>query len=113
MLSSEATLGNNYQHRKIKLSTYGIIFCGTPHMGSDKAKFAEIVTAAASVFYSTNRDLLKHLKSNSNTLWEDLCRFTNIHDHFKMHFAYETHRTVVAGKSLEVSAISNQPVPPR
>ena len=77
-------------YRDIVVSTYGIIFCGTPHLGGNKAEFGGILVNIASVYYHTNAHLVGFLKSTSERLQADLRSFNNISASFKTFFAYET-----------------------
>jgi hypothetical protein len=43
----------------------GLMFFGTPHAGSEKAKWAELGQQFMSLFKDTNKDLLKNLSNNS------------------------------------------------
>ena len=90
LLSSGAKLGNNVHHRNVAISTYGIVFCGTPRLGGNKAELGEAVTRIASVYYYTNPRLVSFLKSSSEILQEDLANFNNISEQCATIFAYET-----------------------
>lgn len=46
----------------------GIIFLGTPHAGSDLAKWGNVLTGIASIFSKPNRDILRVLTPGSEML---------------------------------------------
>jgi hypothetical protein len=87
----------------IKLSTYGLIFLGTPHQGGEGIALGERLVAIASIFVQTNNRLLQHLKRDSEWLQQQLNQYLGISDEFVTTFAYETLPTAIAlGKSIVV-----------
>lgn len=54
--------------RKVSSSVKRIAFMGTPHRGSDKAKWAETGRNLLSYIMDTNGELLKDLEENSERL---------------------------------------------
>ena len=56
--------------KSVYLSTCGILFFGTPHLGSDLASDASLRTLVGivSVFRDTDSQLLKHLRRDSEWL---------------------------------------------
>jgi hypothetical protein len=87
----------------IKLSTYGLIFLGTPHQGGEGVAWGERLVAIASIFVQTNKGLLQHLQRDSEWLQLQLIQYLGISDEFVTRFGYETLPTAIApGKSIVV-----------
>lgn len=50
-------------------ASYGVIFLGTPHQGSDKADLGEVATTVLKAFlHDSNSTLLRDLRADSQTL---------------------------------------------
>ncbi|PCD30073.1 hypothetical protein FGRA07_10223 [Fusarium graminearum] len=89
--------------RTIKLSTYGIIFMGTPHQGGNGVQLGRILVNAASVFVPADDGLLKHLERDSEWLLQQLGQYGPISGDFATKFAYEKYKTPIAlGKKIMV-----------
>jgi hypothetical protein len=87
----------------IKLSTYGIFFFGTPHSGSGSAAWATTLLNIGSTFAKTNTKIVKHLKTNSEWLRQQIDQFSGLAGQFNIIFCYEGYPTSVAlGKSIVV-----------
>ena len=90
-------------HRSIKMSTYGIMFMGTPHQGGSGVQFAKLLVNAASVYKTTHDGLLRHLERDSEWLQHQLRLYGPISREFVTKFAYEEYETPIAlGKSIMV-----------
>ena len=101
--------GNLEGQRSIKLSTYGIIFMGTPHQGGQGVGIGKIMLNVAKAQGHTSDNLLKHLEVHSEVLQQQLSEFTSICREFEMYFAYETKPTsIVGGVAMVVSLIFRQ-----
>jgi hypothetical protein len=99
--SELARQGHLEAHHAIRLSTYGLFFLGTPHQGTDKASWGEILVSVASVFIHTNQNLLQHLGRDSEWLQQQLVQFASISNDFVTKFGYEAYPTpIAAGKSV-------------
>jgi hypothetical protein len=83
--------GHLLPRKWIHLSTYGIIFLGTPHQGTD------IVLKLISLCNRPNNILLKHLTAHSELLQQQISDFNPIAAHFHMKFFYETLPTTLPG----------------
>lgn len=88
--------------RSIFVSTYGIIFLGTPHNGSNAAAWGGVVQRFADAFFpkklfDTESVLLKSLKRDSETLLQISNQFLEIYQNFKIHMAHENQKTDVKG----------------
>jgi len=105
-----ATKGNLYAHKAIALSTYGIIFLGTPHwhQGTQSAEFATILLNIQTITRPVNDALVKHLSRNSEALEQQLSQFVSISNDFVIKFGFETYPTYLRGgfRDLIVSRAS-------
>ncbi|KAI0392749.1 Alpha/Beta hydrolase protein [Xylariaceae sp. FL0594] len=78
--------------------TYGILFFGTPHRGSEKADLLLSLQRTTSrilpqVFGRVEKDLVKALRVNSETIQNITDNFTPIMKHFHIHFFWEQEKT--------------------
>jgi hypothetical protein len=104
--SSLARQGAVEEHRAVKLSTYGIIFMGTPHQGGSGVAFGRRLVNVASVFVASDNRLLQHLEQQSEWLQQQLGQYAPISNDFVTKFAYEVYPTpTVLGMSIDVSHI--------
>src|SRR4029077_140257 len=99
--SDSARAGALEHHRSIKLSTYGIIFLGTPHQGGDTVALGRLLVNIASVFVPADHRLLQHLERDSEWLQQQLGQYGPIGTEFVTKFAYEEYPTsTVLGHSI-------------
>lgn len=84
------------EHRSIKISTYGILFMGTPHQGGGGVHLGELVLNVASIFLTTNNGILQHLERDSEWLQQQLGQYAPISREFVTKFAYEILPTPIA-----------------
>jgi hypothetical protein len=134
-LSNDITSPHANDNRNIYVSTYGILFLGTPHTGADPAAWGVIlermgksdVPASTYIvqcllenalvhklvpkkFLQTNPHLVKTLKSNNETLQNINIHFLDITQRFRITAAHEEMETDLHGtKSLIVDQISASP----
>ncbi|KAI6762109.1 hypothetical protein HG531_002662 [Fusarium graminearum] len=110
--SDAARKGALLDQRSIKLSTYGIIFMGTPHQGGNGVQLGRILVNAASVFVPADDRLLKHLERDSEWLLQQLGQYGPISGDFATKFAYEKYKTPIAlGKKIMVVPRASAVVP--
>lgn len=88
--------------RSIFVSTYGIIFLGTPHNGSDAAAWGRIIQRMVDAvvprkMFETESVLLKTLKKDNEALQQISNHFMDIYQRFRIHMAHENHKTDVKG----------------
>lgn len=103
--SAAARAGAQEEHRSIYLSTYGIIFAGTPHQGGDGVTWGLRLVTIASAFVNTNDRMLQHLQRNSEEVQRLMRDYAPISNDFRTKFAYETLPTTLpTGSSIWVSA---------
>jgi len=88
--------------RSIFLSTYGILFLGTPHHGSNVAFWGSYLEKIAGVvlpkrFVDSAPQLVEALKSNSETLVNIDRGFSSIMTEFHLYFFHEAKKTDMKG----------------
>ncbi|EXL39973.1 hypothetical protein FOCG_17423 [Fusarium oxysporum f. sp. radicis-lycopersici 26381] len=110
--SDAARQGALVEQRSIKLSTYGILFMGTPHQGGNGVHLGRILANVASVFVATDDRLFKHLERDSEWLLQQLGQYGPISGEFVTKFAYEEYPTSIApGKRILVVPRASAVVP--
>ena len=78
----------------VKTSTFGIVFLGTPHRGSEATSLAQILANIAKVtFKSPKTQLLKSLEKESAELMDLLEDFSHIHSSVQIVSCYEQKET--------------------
>jgi hypothetical protein len=86
------------EHRKsIKLSTYGLLFFGTPHVGANGAEFQAALTNICHIFVSGNSKLLRHMTGDSDHLQLLSDLYLLISQSFKTIYFYEEYKTPLIG----------------
>jgi hypothetical protein len=99
-----ADVANNEHLKAIKLSTYGIMFFGTPHQGTDSASWGKVLVNVASLFRHTSTALLEHLERDSEWLEMQLEQYNAISSDIFTIFCFESYPTSLpAGRSMLVS----------
>lgn len=88
--------------RSVFVSTFAIIFLGTPHLGSDLATWGRMIQAMSDAvmprkFFETESVLLKTLKKDNETLENINLHFLDIHQKFRIHMVHENHKTDLKG----------------
>lgn len=81
--------------RSVYVSTYGILFLGTPHNGSDFAKWGSLLQNICSAvlpkrFLDSSPQLVETLKTDSETLQNVNRLFIEIMGRFHIYFFHET-----------------------
>jgi hypothetical protein len=85
------------------VSTYGIIFLGTPHRGGNGVQLGKLLVNIASVFVTADDRLLKHLEKDSEWLQQQLGQYGPISGDFVTKFAFEEYETrTLLGHSIMV-----------
>jgi len=85
---------NSVHLRSIYLSTYGILFMGTPHNGSDLAKWGSLLQSIAAAtlprkLFDSSSHLVEDLKKNNETLQNINRQFTEIMPRLHVFYFYE------------------------
>lgn len=110
----------HHQHterlRSIYVSTYGILFLGTPHNGSDLAKWGSLLEKICAValpkkFFDTSPQLVQALQTNNETLQNINRLFIEIIGRFHVYFFHESKPTDLKGtRAFVVEEDSAAPV---
>ncbi|KLU84808.1 hypothetical protein MAPG_03844 [Magnaporthiopsis poae ATCC 64411] len=101
--------------RSIYVSTFGIIFLGTPHTGSNLAVWGTVLQAMSDAvvpkgIFETESVLLRTLKKDNETLQGINNHFLDIYQRFRIHMVHENFKTPIKGhKVLVVDANSAGP----
>jgi hypothetical protein len=77
------------------VSTYGILFLGTPHNGSDLAKWGTLLQSICAAvlpkkFFDTSPQLIEALKTNNETLQNINRFFIEIIGRYRVYFFHES-----------------------
>jgi hypothetical protein len=103
-----ANVSHNEHLKAIKLSTYGIIFFGTPHQGGNYVSLGKLLVNVASIFRHTSSDLLEHLEKDSEWLETQLEQYKPISADIFTIFCFESYpTTLMSGISLVVSPLAS------
>lgn len=117
-LSSDLTGKNADDLRSIIVSTYGIIFLGTPHIGSDIARWGKVLEGVVSAVFPkkmvlTESQLVKTLQMNNETLANINLKFLDIYQRFNICMVHEGAPTDFKGtKAFVVDQNSAAPLLP-
>jgi hypothetical protein len=100
--SSDLTSKNADDDRSIFVSTYGIIFLGTPHTGADPAKWGLIFQSMVGALVpkkviESEGQLVKTLQKNNETLQNINVHFLDIYQRFKICMVHEMEKTDLKG----------------
>lgn len=101
-LSNDITSKNAEDNRSIYIWTYGIIFLGTPHIGSDIAKWGLVLQNMVGALmpkkaFDTEAQLVRTLQTNNETLQNINLHFLDIYQRFKICMIHEGEKTDLKG----------------
>ena len=117
-MSNDLTGKNSSMSRSIFVSTYGIIFLGTPHNGADPAKWGAILQGLADAILpkkllDTEPHLVKTLKSNNEVLQNINLHFLDVYQRFQIDMVHEAVKTdLKGGRAFIVDQASAGPLLP-
>lgn len=117
-LSNDLTSRHADDNRSIYISTYGIIFLGTPHTGADPAKWGILLenmvhTLLPKKVMHSDGQLVKTLQTNNETLQNINLHFLDIYQRFRICMAHEEMQTDLRGtKAFIVDQTSASPMLP-
>lgn len=102
LYSNDLRTAHHEHLRSIFVSTFGIMFLGTPHTGSDAATWGMVLQGMSDVIlprklFQSESVLLKTLKKDNETLANINNHFLDIYQRFRIHMVHENHKTDVKG----------------
>ena len=108
---SATQTSKNVEHRySIYISTYGILFMGTPHSGIEHASW-ETIAQEARTTGGDPSEILKALTKNSEILQNITDQFAPLVKQFHIYFFWESFQTkTISGKSFIVCEGSAAPI---
>ncbi|KAK3192019.1 hypothetical protein K4F52_002064 [Lecanicillium sp. MT-2017a] len=115
LYSNDLRTAHHEHYRSIYVSTYGLMFLGTPHTGSDAATWGLVLQGMSDVivpkkFFESESILLKTLKKDNEMLANINNHFLDIYQRFRIHMVHENHKTDIKGtKIIVVDANSASP----
>ncbi|ODA75958.1 hypothetical protein RJ55_08599 [Drechmeria coniospora] len=115
LYSNDLRMAHQEDYRSIYVSTFGLIFLGTPHTGSDVATWGLVLQSMSDAilprrFFESESVLLKTLKKDNETLSNINNHFLDIYQRFRIHMAHENHKSDIKGtKIIVVDANSASP----
>jgi hypothetical protein len=111
LYSNDVRMTHHEDYRSIYVSTFGLIFLGTPHVGSDAASWGLMLQGMADAimprkFFESESVLLKTLKKDNETLANINNHFLDIYQRFRIHMVHENHKTDIRGTKFVSSSVS-------
>lgn len=102
LYSSDLRAAHHDDYRSVFVSTYGIVFLGTPHAGAGAASWGCVLQAMSDAvlprkFFESESVLLKTLKKDNETLANINNHFLDIYQRFRIHMVHENHKTDIKG----------------
>lgn len=114
-LSNDLMSKNADDNRSVFISTYGIIFLGTPHTGADTAKWGLTLQGMVGALVpeklmDADDQLIKTLQTNNETLQNINLHFLDLYQRFKICMVHEAVKTDLKGaKTFIVDHVSASP----
>ena len=88
---------DKFHHKSVERSTYGIMFLGTPHEGTDATEWATLLLGIQSIYSETNNAVLRDLRLHSPRLQQQLSQYSSISRNYKTKFFFEMYDTPLFG----------------
>ncbi|KAF8522729.1 hypothetical protein BU17DRAFT_44365, partial [Hysterangium stoloniferum] len=88
-------------HKAVEVSSYGIIYLGTPHQGVDLTSWTKSLFRSLSNTIQTGDLITKHLGLHSETLQQQIAQYNAISSRYHTIFCYETYGTVSDGSLMD------------
>jgi len=104
IITSRSVENEKTEHyRAVYVSTYGILFLGTPHLGSEVAKWGLLLQKICNAvlpkkFLDTTPQLIEALKTNNQQLQNINRLFTDVISRFHIYFFHETRAMEIKGR---------------
>ncbi|GAB0136668.1 hypothetical protein EsDP_00004962 [Epichloe bromicola] len=107
LYSNDVKVTHHEDYRSIFVSTFGLMFLGTPHCGSDAATWGLMLQGMADAImprklFQSESVLLKTLKKDNETLANINNHFLDIYQRFRIHMVHENHKTDIKGTKVTV-----------
>lgn len=83
--------------RDILVSTHAVMFLGTPHSGTNGVELVKLMNSVMSIFLETSETVLKHLKRNSEELYNIQESYISASRKIDAMFFYEAYKTPIIG----------------
>lgn len=90
--SDSARVDRRENEKAIALSTYGLLFLGTPHQGGHGADIGKVLARVGSLVTYTSPNIIKNLAEHSEWLQQQQGQFSVIGEDFEIKFFYETYK---------------------
>ncbi|KAK6838139.1 hypothetical protein PG987_006420 [Apiospora arundinis] len=91
------------EHHSIHSSTLGVIFMGTPHLGSKDASMAKMLLNIVSPFVKTTSNMLDHLDQQSAALDLQRNQYAQIKGGIRTLYCFEQYETKIGGRLFSKS----------
>ncbi|KAF8519397.1 hypothetical protein BU17DRAFT_22048, partial [Hysterangium stoloniferum] len=98
-------------HKAVEVSSYGIIYLGTPHQGVDLTRWTESLFRSLSTTIQTGDLITKHLGLHSETLQQQIAQYSAISGRYHTVFCYETYDTASKNSSMDHVPVFSAVVP--
>ncbi|KAF8526579.1 hypothetical protein BU17DRAFT_40487, partial [Hysterangium stoloniferum] len=86
-------------HKAVEVSSYGIIYLGTPHQGVDLTSWTKSLFRSLLTTIQTSDLITKHLDLHSETLQQQIAQYNAISDRYHTVFCYEAYGTARSSDS--------------
>jgi hypothetical protein len=98
-------------HKTISISTYGVLYFGTPHQGGRGVPLTGSFIQAASALGPTNKELLRNLEMHSAFLQHQTDQYNAISTQLETKFFYETDLTRTKNGLIQVVPVYSAVIP--